>query len=91
MRAENKLQSISLIVIPQVIRSHGSSSQTTTQIISTISEHKPRKSIKHVFETIYKFYSAGSQHGQLHQLCVTMSSVTCLILRAYTETGVSHS
>ena len=36
-------------------------------------------------------YSAGTQHRNLHQLSVTMNRVTCSILRAHTETGVSHS
>ena len=36
-------------------------------------------------------YSAGSQHGNLHHLSVTMSRVTYFILRAHTATGVSHS
>ena len=36
-------------------------------------------------------YSAGTQHGNLNQLSVTVSWVTYYILQAYTRTGVSHS
>ena len=36
-------------------------------------------------------YFAGTQHGNLHQLSVTMSRVTYFILRAKTRTNVSHS
>ena len=34
--------------------------------------------------------SAGTQHGNLHQLSVTMSRMTYFILRAHTGTGASH-
>ena len=64
--------------------SHVSFSQTTTQIISTISERKPRKSFGVYLE------SAGTQKRNRHQLSATMSRVTCFILRAHTGTGVSH-
>ena len=36
-------------------------------------------------------YSAGTQHGNLYQLSVTMSSVTFFILQAHTGAGVSDS
>ena len=36
-------------------------------------------------------YSAGTQHGSLHQSSVTMHRVTDFILRANTGTGVSRS
>ena len=36
-------------------------------------------------------YSAGTQHGNLHQLTVMMSGVTYFILQAHTGTGVSNS
>ena len=36
-------------------------------------------------------YSAGTQHGNLHQLSVTMSRVTCFILQACAGTSASHS
>ena len=36
-------------------------------------------------------HSTGTQHGNLHQLSVTMSRVTYFILRAHTGTCVSHS
>ena len=36
-------------------------------------------------------YSAGIQHGNLHQLSATTSRVTCFILRACTGTGVCHN
>ena len=45
MRAENKLQSISQVIIPRV-----SLPQATTQIISAISEREPRKRIRHALE-----------------------------------------
>ena len=35
-------------------------------------------------------YSAGTQHGNLHQLSVTMSRVTYFIPRIHTGTGVGH-
>ena len=35
--------------------------------------------------------STGIQHGNRLQLFVTMSTVTCFILRAHTGTGVSYS
>ena len=57
-------------------------------MISTISEFKPRKTITCFGAYLY---FAETQHGNLHQLSVTMSRVTYLILRAYTATGVSHS
>ena len=51
IRAENKLESISKLFIPQAIIPHVSFSQTTTRIIFTISERKPRnKTITHVLE-----------------------------------------
>ena len=53
IRVEHKLQSISRLFIPQVIITQVSFSQTTTQILSTISEHKPRKTITHVLESIH--------------------------------------
>ena len=36
-------------------------------------------------------YSAGTQHGNLQQLYVTISRLTYFILRAHTGTGVRHS
>ena len=36
-------------------------------------------------------YSAGTQHGNLHQSSITTSRVTYFILRAHTGTGVSHN
>ena len=36
-------------------------------------------------------YSAGTKHGNLHQLSVTMSRVTYFILRSHIGTVVSHS
>ena len=36
-------------------------------------------------------YFAGSEHGNLHQVSVTMSRMSYFILRANTGTGVSHS
>ena len=39
----------------------------------------------------WNLYSAGTQHGSLHQLSVTMIRVTYFVLRAHTGTGVSHS
>ena len=42
----------------------------------------------HISEPIY---IPGTQHGNLHQLSVTMSRVTCFILPAHTGSGVSHS
>ena len=36
-------------------------------------------------------YCAGTPHGNLHHLSVTMSSVTSFILLALTRTSVSHS
>ena len=35
--------------------------------------------------------STGIQHGNRLQLFVTMSTVTCFILRAHTGTGVRHN
>ena len=48
-----------------------------------------QKNIPHVLEPVY--ISRDAQHGNLHQLSVTMSRVTFLILRAHTGTGLSHS
>ena len=53
IRAENKLQSILKLFLPQVIIPQVSFSQTTSQILSTISECKPRKTLTHVSEPIY--------------------------------------
>ena len=50
---ENELQPISKLFIPQVITPQVSFSQTTTQIQSTISKSKPRKTITHVLGVIY--------------------------------------
>ena len=36
-------------------------------------------------------YSAGTQHGNFHQLSVTISRVTYFMVRAHTGTGVSQS
>ena len=36
-------------------------------------------------------YSAGTQHGTLHQLSVTTSGAILFILRAHAGTGVGHS
>ena len=36
-------------------------------------------------------YSAGAQHGNLHQFSVKMSRVTYFILRAHTGFSISHS
>ena len=36
-------------------------------------------------------YSMSTQDGNLHQLSVTISRVTCLILQAHTGTGVIYS
>ena len=60
IRAENKLQSISKLFIPQAIMPHISFSQTTAPILSTISERKLRKTITRVLEPI--LYSAGVSH-----------------------------
>ena len=69
------------MIIPQV-----SFSKTTTQIISTISECKPCKTVTNFGTYIY---SEGTQHRSLHQLPVTMSWVTYFFLQAHTGTGVS--
>ena len=37
------------------------------------------------------FYSAGLQHGTVHQLPVTMSRVTGFVLWTDTRTSISHS
>ena len=68
---------------------HKSFSQTTTPIIPTISERKPRKKHNTWFGAC--LYSAVTQHGNLHQLCVMMGRVTFFSLRSHTGTGVSHS
>ena len=70
--------------IPQV-----SFSLTTTQIISTTSECKSRKTIIQVLELIYIPRAVNT--GNLHQLSVTMSRMTYFILRASTGTAVNHS
>ena len=62
--------------------------QMTTQIISAISEHKLQENSN----TFGDYLSAaGVQHGNMHQLSVTMSNVTYFILLAHTGTGVSHA
>ena len=48
IRAEHKLKPVSYLFIPQVII-HVSFSQTTTQIISKISDGKPTKTIRETF------------------------------------------
>ena len=53
IRAENKVQPISKLFIPQVVIPQVSFSQTTAQIMSTISERKLRKTVTHVLEPIY--------------------------------------
>ena len=63
IRAENKLQSISITFIPQVIIPQVSFSQTMIQILSTISERKPTKT-KRCFGA-YSYF-AGTQHGNLY-------------------------
>ena len=52
VRAENKLQWIFYLFIPQVIIPQASFSQTTNQIKYTISDHKNRKTIRHVLEPV---------------------------------------
>ena len=81
------LENYSTTTIPQV-----SFSQTTTQTIATISEHKPWKlqQQNHTCFGAY-LYSEGTKHGNLHQLSVTVSRMTYFILPAHTGTGVSHS
>ena len=89
IRAENKLQSLSPSYSFHKSSYHKSLfSKTTAQIISTISEHKPRKAI--TYFGAYS-YSAGTQHGNLQQLSVLMSRVTYFILQAHTGTGASRS
>ena len=58
-------------------------SQTTTQILSTIPERKPRKTITYVLEPIYitRAFSTGT--------CVQQGDL--FILRSYTGTSVSRS
>ena len=68
IRAEHKRRSISKLLIPQV-----SISQTATQILFTISERKPRKTI--ICFGTYS-YSAGTQHGNCIQLCDLFYSVS---------------
>ena len=63
-RAENKLQSISYLFISPVTTPQVSFSQTTTQILSTISKCKPRKNNDKCFGPY--FYSTGTQRGILH-------------------------
>ena len=53
-------------------------SQTTTQITATISEHRPTKTVRRFGIDLYS-------RGNLHQLSVTLSRVTCFILRATQE------
>ena len=53
IRVENRLESVSKLFVPEVIISHISFSQTTTQILSTISERKHTKIIKYVLKPIY--------------------------------------
>ena len=77
IRAENKLQPVSQLVISQVIISQIFCSQIMTQMLSKISEHKPTKTITCFGADLY---SAGTQHGNLHQLSVTMSRLTFFIL-----------
>ena len=91
IRTENKLQSISKLFIPQVIITQVSFSQTTTQIIPTISERKPRKTIAYMFWSPFIFGGLGSRHGNLHQFSVTRSRGTYFALLAHTGTVVSHS
>ena len=43
-----------------------------------------------MFWSLFKYF-ASTEHGNLHQLCVTKSRVTYFILQAHTGTGVSHS
>ena len=50
---------------------------------------KTRKNNDTCFGTY--LYSAGIQHGNLHQLSATMSRVTYFILQANTGTGHNHS
>ena len=55
------------------------------EIISTISKCQPRQTFGAYL------CSVGTQHGNLHQLSVTTSRATDIILQAHTRTGVSHS
>ena len=52
IRPGNKFQSVYWLFIPQVIIPEVSFSQTITQIVSTISEHRPRKAKTPVLEPI---------------------------------------
>ena len=87
IRADSKLQSISSLLIPQVIVYH-KSLFLKPNIISTTSKSKPRKTITCLGTYLY---STGTRHGNLHQLSVTMSAVTKSILRFHTRASVSHS
>ena len=51
-----------------------------------IKKHLEEKSPFSFDDTAFRvyLYSAGTQHGNLHQLPVTTSSVTCFILRVHT-------
>ena len=53
IRAELKIQYISIVFMLQVFTPQVFFVQTTAQILSTISERKTRKTIKHVLEPIY--------------------------------------
>ena len=55
--------------------------QMTTQIISAISEHKLQEN-----SNTFGAYlcAAGVQHGNMHQLSVTMSRMARIILQAQT-------
>ena len=53
IKAENKLQSIFYLFIPQVVIPQISFPQTTTQIIPTIRNANPEKTITHILEPIY--------------------------------------
>ena len=58
-------------------------SQTTAQILFTISERKTRKTITHILEPIYILQALNTG------TCIQQGDL--FILRAYAGTGVSHS
>ena len=97
VRAENKLQSISWFFIPQVTTSQVSfffklQLKSYPQFFGGKKKKKKGKKTTtsdSCFEAY--LYSVDIQHGNLHQLSVTMSRVIYLIPRAHTGTGVSHS
>ena len=81
--AEHELHSLSKSTLPLVITPQVFLSQTTAQIISTISERKTRKTVTQVLEPIYipRALNTGT--------CIKQGDL--FILLAYKGTGVSHS